>query len=229
MQTGDKSVNTMEQPTLPPHVRALQSEVEDLAHSPVRWESSSKLGGAMRLNIESGTPVIRYREFTVAGAAEELMHLKLGFSGIPRLSCPQNLHLVAQAATMLENALHHHIIFPELEELGYDPKRSECEGVTKQLDVISSADYSRIETKLALQAMFAMVYARAKLYCDDADFSARVDTIFQTVLLKNVRCAGEKVFTTIRRQSSCEAQACRPTFQSGLSALGIANHVSITG
>lgn len=227
MKTLERRGSTVNQPTLPPHIQTIQDEVEKLAHSSIRWELDPNLDGAMLSNIENSVLVIRYRDFTDAGAAEELMHFKLIFSGFPRLLCPQNCPFVSRATKILENTLHHHIIFPELYKLGYDPKRSECEGIARQLKILSSADYSRLEKDPGLQAMFAMVYARAKLHCDDSNLVANVDTIFQAGLLKNAHNAGEIVVTTIRGQSNFEAQALRTTLLSCLSALGIADHVRV--
>ncbi len=59
-------------------VDILRQEVEELAKTPITWRHVDDLGAAMSATISNGKPIIRYKHFSQAGAAEELLHLRLG-------------------------------------------------------------------------------------------------------------------------------------------------------
>lgn len=219
----------MPTPKLPPHLKKLQSEIENMVGRSIVWKESTGIGGEMCAEIQNGDPVICYRQFTEAGTAEELMHLKLHLLRIPRLKCPENLHLSMQVATMLDNALQHHIIYPELEKWGYDPKRTECNGVRKQLDKLERTDFARLKRESNLKALFAMVFARGKLDCCATDVTHRLDDLFSEKKLRGARIAGEKVINIIQQHEGTDPNTCRMTLERCLSALPQTNRVEIRG
>ena len=210
---------------LPSHLEDLQAEVEGLAGAPVRWEFSQDLSGAMCAAIEDG-PVIRFREFSEGGAAEELMHLKLGFSGFPRISYLSSLPWVKDVATMLQNVVQHHMFYPQLEKWGYEPTQTECQGIKKQLDVLESFDLSRLQREPHFQASFAMVFVRTKLDCRNDDVSARLDAIFSREELKRARTVGEEVISTVRQHVGNSPVEYRTTVEKCLSKLGVRDKVT---
>lgn len=209
-------------------LRHLQVEVECLAKFPVRWESSSCIGAAMSSCIENGVPVVRYRDFSEASAAEELMHLRLRLLGMPGVSYGPINNFGGQAASMLLNVLDHHLIFPELSHWGFEPMSSECRGVATQLSCVASADFSRLQHESQLEALFAMLYARAQLDCNDAAVLDRVNVIFCAPELANARDIGEQVVSAVRQlHTSPEQGAYRSTLATCLSVLGLTNIVTI--
>ncbi|MCF8130908.1 MAG: hypothetical protein K9N10_20545 [Deltaproteobacteria bacterium] len=157
---------------MPEPIQKIKNDIEDLSGASVRFKEDSGIQGAMKSEIEkeTGRAIIIYqneRKLCEGGVAEELMHLNLGYSGYPRISCPTNKKQACQAACILENVLHHSIIFPQLESLGYNPRDSEYSPVINSLDKIETADLKRLSDEPHLRAMFAVAYVRSKLFCQD--------------------------------------------------------------
>ena len=216
-------------PKLPLHLIKLQADIENIVGRSIVWKKTTGIDGEMCAEIQNDSPVICYRQFTEAGAAEELMHLKLLSLKIPRLACPENLHLSKQVAQMLDNLLQHHIIYPVLEKWGYDPKRTECNGIRKQLDTLECTNFVRLKNESALQALFAVVLARGKLDCCATDVNHRLDNLFSEKQLRGARIAGEKVISIIQQHLGTDPNTCRMTLERCLSALGQTNIVEIKG
>lgn len=205
-------------------------EVERLSRLAVRWEVSPDNAGAMSSTVEDGVPVIRYREFSEGGAAEELMHLRLTLSGMPRLSFPAGLSFVGQTATMLQNTVDHHVIYPELARWGYDPWASECRAIAKQLDGLDGLepmDPIRLQSEPQLNALVSMVYARARLDCRDTSILDRLDSVYSRVEFLSARNIGEQIVSTIREQGSPGPKACREIIAKCLEILDLENAITI--
>lgn len=215
-------------PVLPSQLQALVVELETLAQTPICWECLPEVGGVMCSLIKDGVPVIRYREWSEAGVAEELMHLRLMLSGV-QLSTPANRDLVAQTAIMLQNAVHRHVIYPVLTGWGYQPSVTECKGIVKQLSVLeSSTDLDRARTDPELEALMAMVYARGQLDCGAPNVMSRLDHIFSAEALLNAWQVGNQVTSLIQKQTDPSPDACRETFVECLDVLGLSNMITIS-
>lgn len=215
-------------PPLPLNLQELVAEVEALAKAQVSWECLPEIGGLMSSAIQDGIPTIRYREWSEAGIAEELMHLRLMLSGV-QLSSPENRHLVARTATMLQNIVHHHVIFPVLTEWGYQPSIAECNGISKQLSTLeNSNDLDRAKSDTELEALMAIVYARGHLDYITPDVVARLDSIFSADALSNARQIGNRVALAIRGQTEKSPEACLKTLVECLIVLGLSNVITIS-
>jgi hypothetical protein len=105
---------------LPDKLRILVNEIEAKAGCAICWEQDENLEAECKSNLEKGQPIIKYRKFTEHGSAHELLHLKLGLSGFPMCYYLGNLNWEFSAMSMLENVVHHLVIFPQLRQLGYD-------------------------------------------------------------------------------------------------------------
>lgn len=215
-------------PPLPLKLQELVVEVEALAKATVSWECHPEIDGLMRSAIQDGIPKIWYREWSEVGIAEELMHLRLMLYGV-QLSFPENRHLMAQTATMLQNVVHHHVIFPVLANWGYQPSIAECNGISKQLSTLeNSNDLDRATSDTDLEALMAIVYARAQLDCGTPDVIARLDSVFSADALSNARQIGNRVVSTIRAQTEISPEACLKTLGQCLDVLGVSNVITIS-
>ncbi|MCK4911393.1 MAG: hypothetical protein KAR83_07110 [Thermodesulfovibrionales bacterium] len=94
-------IKAMPIPQLPKHLRFLQNKIESMSGTPIIWNKSNSLEGMMSSNLDNNNPIIHYQEFTEAGAAEEMLHLELTLSGIPKLSCKDHLNISKQVALRL--------------------------------------------------------------------------------------------------------------------------------
>ena len=127
------------------------------------------------------------------------MHLKLAYSGYPQIFCPGNEKLACQAACILENVLHHSIIFPQLESLGYNPRDSEFSPVKHSLDQMEIADFERLPNEPYLRAMFAVAFVRSKLFrSDDIQLQERTDRIFGNADLVRVKEMAQRVMEKVK-------------------------------
>ena len=214
--------------SLPPLLQELAQEVGHLARVSIHWKESPDIAGAMSSAIEDGVPVICYRAFSEGGAAEELMHLRLTLSGMPRLSFPAGLSFVGQTATMLQNTMDHHLIFPELAKLGYDPWSSESRGVAKQLDGLNLIDSSRLQSEPQLNALVSMAYARARLDCRDTSVLEQLDSVYSGIEFLGARKSGEQIVSAVLEESSPRPESCRATIATCLGILGLSNVVTIS-
>ena len=213
---------------LRPQLQALLVEVETLAQASLCWDGSSEIGGAMCSLIENGVPTIRYRELSEAGVAEELMHLRLALFGL-QLSYPANRHLIAQTATLLQNVVHHHVIYPVLIEWGYQPSISECKSIAKQLLALEdSSDLARTTTDPELEALMATLYARGQLDCGDTEVISRLEHVFSAEALNGARQLGNRLISSIQNQTDPTPGACRETLVACLKVLGLSNMITIS-
>ena len=215
-------------PPLPLKLQELVLEVEALAKASVSWECLPEIDGLMSSAIQDGVPTIRYREWSEAGIAEELMHLRLMLSGV-QLSFPGNRDLVGRTATMLQNVVHHHVIFPVLAKWGYQPTIAECNGISKQLSTLENSNgLDRAKSDTELEALMAIVYARGQLDCGAPDVMARLDSIFSAGALSNARQIGNRVASAIRGQTEISPEACLKTLVECLNVLGLSNVITIS-
>ena len=123
----------------PPQLRAdvqeLLIEVERLAGAAVSWEEAPDLGAQMSSEFDdSGCPAIAYRDFSQRGAAEELLHLRLALPKHPDLRGDVTIGGMKDTVSMLANAVHHQIIYPQLEAMGFLPRKAQAKAVARQLD-----------------------------------------------------------------------------------------------
>ncbi len=157
------------------------------------------------------------------------MHLQLMLSGV-NLSYPTNRHLIAQTAIMLQNIVHHHIIYPVLTGWGYQPSITECKGIAKQLSILEKnpTNHDRARTDPELEALMAIVYARGQLDCGAPDIMSRLDNIFSAGALLNARRLGNQVTSVIQKQTDPSPNACREILGECLGILRLSNMITIS-
>ena len=154
---------------LPEYIQKIQSVIENFSGTSVVYKLDQTIAGNMMAKIENKIPVVRYREEppSIEGIAHELLHLKLEYEGYHLLLPPEQDRLISQTAVILQNVMHHHIIFPILERWGYNPRQGECCGTKNQLCILREADFNRLNNEQSLCSLFAMVYVRGMLDCND--------------------------------------------------------------
>lgn len=205
---------------LPLHIQKLFYEVDSLAESPVCFEYTPQLEGLMSACIQNDIPKINYRDWSEAGLAEELMHLKLMLCGV-LLTTKTNNHLIKQTAIILQNIIHHHVIFPELVRWGYKPNITECDGVSKQLIVLETNDLNRTATDSDLSALMSLVYARVLIDCGCPHIIARLDNIFSKTSMSKAKYIGINLVSIVRAQTELTAVASIKTLSSCLELLDL--------
>jgi hypothetical protein len=187
---------------LPSHIKQLQDEVEKLAGAPVRLIHDKTIDGEMSNEIEGEIPTIRYRDnFDDEGIAHELLHLKIEYNGYKRLSFPIGSNSIKWAAVILQNVVQHQMIFPHLETWGYCPKAIESGATQKVLDKMLDEiekDYSRLNDDQYFCSLFAMVYVKGKLDCNNEKLNETINRVFSNSLLYQVKQMGEAVVKMIR-------------------------------
>jgi len=210
---------------LPDKLRILVNEIEAKAGCAICWEQDENLEGECWSNVEKGQPIIKYRKFTEHGAAHELLHLKLGLSGIPKCYYLGNLNLEFSAMSMLENVVHHLVIFPQLRQLGYDA--DERGSIRKQLNQVRQKKFDRIADEPDLKAMFSMFYARAQMDTKDLDLQAKVQRVFADERLQLCRALGEKVIEVIRSRDLSKNQEAYAVLEEAIGVLGLSDTITI--
>ena len=217
----------------PEPIQKIKNDIEELSGVSVRFKEDSGIHGAMKAEIEKGTgrPIIIYqneKKLCVGGVAEELMHLNLGYSGYPRIFCPGNEKHACQAACILEHVLHHSIIFPKLESLGYNPRDSEYSPVKNSLGKIKTADFNRLPDEPYLRAMFAVTYVRSKLFCqNDIQLQERTDQIFEDDDLVHVKKIAQEVIEKVKNLPGKSKAEYMETLDHCLFELKLSDIVSI--
>jgi len=206
----------------------LIDEIEARAKAKIVWECCPDILGKMSAAIKDGVPTIQYRERSEYGTLEELMHLQLMYSGV-YLSSDTNDKYVQQAMTMLQNIVHHHVIFPTLIDLGGEPSINECVGISKQLSQLEdSNDLERTSSDRKLEALMAIVYARGQLDCGNDDTMAKLSDIYSKSALSNARRLGEEIASLIQLQADLSSHACRKTLAECLKRLGLTEDIKFT-
>lgn len=135
--------------------------------------------------------------------------------------------LVDQVATLLANCVHHHLIFPKLDEWGYNPGQCECEGISKQMDAAEITDLTRLANAPQLTALFAMVYARVQLFCNEASVVARVDRLYSSPSLAEAKLLGSQVASIIRECPEASMDAVHSTLRRCVAILRLSNDIEI--
>jgi hypothetical protein len=193
---------------LPPQLDEWRTEIESRAGYPIDWQPAPCLDGAMDSGWTERRPVIRYRDYSEAGVAEELLHLLLDLDGYPRLAADEIRTLDRTTATMLQNILQHAIIFPRLRALGYQPDQGECEATARQLRRLDEQklDVSRLADEAALRALLAVFYVRVRRHCDAGEVQSRVDEMFAGDEFSEVHrlARGLTDAITLTASSSCD-------------------------
>lgn len=214
---------------LPDKVEKLVKEVEKLTGTSIKWEEADTLRGRMSNDLVDGAPTIRYREFSIGAAAEELLHLKLRLSGYPRLKCPENLNITRQVMDMLQNVIEHQIIYPELESIGFKPRKTQASAVLKQFKQLSEVELGRLSKEPELRALFAIVYVRANVECDSDSLKKKLDSRFSHDRLKSVKNMAKELILTIQTSELLTRKDFITTAQRCLSILSLSHQIGIVG
>ena len=213
--------------SLPDRVGKLVKQVEKLAGTSIHWEAADSLKGTMSADLVDGIPTIRYREFSIKGAAEELFHLKLRLSGYARLECRENLNITVQVMDMLQNAIEHQIIYPKLESMGFQPRRTQNSPVSKQFRELSQVELTRLSEEPELRALFAMVYVRANVECDSDSLKEKLDSRFGHDRLKGVKNMASKLIQIIQTDELITREEFRTTVRQCLNVLSLGDQIKI--
>ena len=187
----------------------------------------------MMAKIENKIPVVRYREEppSIEGIAHELLHLKLEYEGYHLLLPPEQDRLISQTAVILQNVMHHHIIFPILERWGYNPRQGECCGTKNQLCILREADFNRLNNEQSLCSLFAMVYVRGMLDCNDINIQENLIHVFDDAMLQGARQMAEFIIQMIGSFVDISAAGYKSALNDCIVCLGlnadieIANHI----
>jgi len=211
----------MTRPPLPRRLEDLEGEIGGLFGREVTWEQDLSIGGAMTCLVERGAPRVRYREFTEADAAHELLHLRLLGTSYPEVTCNQRQRHALGAATMLSNCLQHSRIFPILEDWGYRPRQTESEGLSKQLTILRDSDFSRLLTEFGFKALLAMLYARALADCLSSELAGELKSICPTDIWGQVERMGTRVLRALDSAPMAEPAQAALILKGCLDHLGI--------
>lgn len=213
----------MDEPTRPaldPEVDAIRAEVEQLTGEAIEWRTDPDPKSRMRSTLRNGLyPQIWYRDFSQEGALEELLHIRLRLKGCPSLACHPNAKLTTQTRQLLENVVHHQIIYPEIRQMGYEP--SEDSGIAEMLEGLIATDLSRIAKEPPLQALFAAAYVRSRLDTDSKDIHRQYDAFFSDYRLGDAVALGNQACEIILNRRSDESGAIRDVYERCIDALGI--------
>lgn len=212
---------------LPDRLVSLVTEIEARAGRPIRWKEDKNLFGAMYSNVWKGQATIVYRDFTEEGAAHELLHLRLTYSGFPTLSCDGHLHITKQVMDMLLGAAQHIVIFPQLKEWGYNPHEAESRGIRKQLAQLEKEDLDRVSSEPDIRALFSMIYVRVFLECEDAKTQSEAERIFDDPRLQPCRALAKSVIAIFRAWDLRDNLEAHSALNEAIKVLGQSDHIEI--
>jgi len=216
---------------LPKEVRELKEEIELRIPGEVCFQESNdqEIQGAMTIKLIAGDLVVFAKDYSHAGAAEELLHAKLGLSGFmnPRPTKPNNI--AHQALTILHNLLQHAVIFPELEAMGYPRDDGECKAVARQFTKLAKQELesARIEEEPGLLALLAMIYVRARKHCSEAEFHRLTSGLYTQAGYSKAIAMGEGVFSAIDLGAGYTAEQYNETLSRCLDQLGFGEAVQL--
>ncbi len=197
---------------LPDRLKTLCAEVKQLSGREVIWKEDADVAGLMGSAIDhDGNPTISYQNFSEAGAAEELMHLKYqlkGFAGLKQKKGSVNRR-AQQAATMLQNSAHHFLFYPLLEEWGYNPRQAEAHSTRRQAKAIEE-NFAQTTVTDSFKAFCAMLYVRSLLDAMDEALVGEVSEFLEN-RVPEALSMGKKVSETIRNELGSSAAGYRAT------------------
>jgi hypothetical protein len=219
----------MTRPSLPRLIEDLETEIMGLFGHDVLWEHDPSLGGAMSSSVVDLTPCVRYRDFTEAGAAHELLHLRLLGSGFPQIRCYENQRHAWGAATMLSDCLQHAQIFPVLEAWGFRPRETETEGVAKQLTTLRTADLPRLSAEFGFVPLLAMLHVRAVVDCGSPDLAADLKSVCPGDLWQRMEQLSSWVLSVLNGVGHPNPDQARVVLEACLDHLGISAVATVTG
>ncbi len=216
---------------MPPEVLALQREVEKAVGVDVFWQEDDNLDGSMSVQWVNREPVIRFRPsgFSHAGAAEELLHMKLDLHGylIPQ----QTIHCKYefQALTILHNVLQHAVIFPLLEKMGYPRYKGECESVKRQFSKHNPSEFDseRFSQEPGLLALFAMLYVRMKRHCTAEELSGLMGNLYRKHGYSDTRRMADLVLDEICLNETSSPEVYNSNLRRCLKILGLSDAVDL--
>ncbi len=212
---------------LPDRLEIIVREIEAKAGRPICWKLDENLPGAMYNNVWKAQPTIVYRDFTEEGAAHELLHLRLTYSGFPTLLCDGNLPLAMQVMETLLGAAQHIVIFPQLKEWGYRPYEVQSRGIRKQLAQLKEEDFDRVSSEPEVRALFSMIYVRAFLESEDAEVQAEAERIFGEPRLEACRALSKSVIEILRGRNLRNNLDAYSALTEAIRVLGQSDHIEV--
>jgi hypothetical protein len=213
---------------LPPEVEAIKGEIEQRSGEEVWFTPSDDISGAMTAKwIGGNEPVVFFKEYSHAGAAEELLHLILDLDGCFRMQIPNGGQLITSAAIVLHNLLQHAVIFPRLETMDYSQDKGECESTLKLLSSLIEKYQSLQEVTLKPggTSLLAALYVRAKRHCTSATFESGLEPDFQQTGFLETLELGEELDQAIQLAANSSAEQYNAVLEKCVGILGLARHV----
>ena len=218
---------------LPEGVLEIQRELEKYAFCRVVWVEDREMRAAMQATWgEDGeTPTVRYSpgRFSHAGAAEELLHLRLDQVGYPRLYRPGANWAVCGAGTLLQNLLQHQIIYPQIRALGLLPGTGECRAASRLIESRlekSPEDVARCE-QYQLVAVTAVIYICSRVYCSPDALPAIDAAMNQIAEVAEARQLGARLLPQFDLNERTTDREYGDRIESIIAGLGLSGDLNI--
>jgi hypothetical protein len=176
-------------------------------------------GGA---RVENGIPIVYINienGLSEENIAHELLHLRFQYQGFPRTNFPQG-SLEALAAGELLSIMEHRILYPELENMGYDPHRSFATDVKNKLvpEFEKDSPYPGWG-RLMQECMFSIWYLRINLEVNDNNLIERIDNLYIEKAKKS-RIIGKRLSNVIKQENPDTAEKIKKTLKICFKVLG---------
>lgn len=214
---------------MPAVVANLKADVEAEAQVEIYFQGSDDEDGAMTFQWLPTGLVVFCRDYSHAGAAEELLHIRLDIRGFLRLRLLSNCHITRQAITALHNVFQHAVIFPQLERMGFSQDEGECISVFNQYDKYKEENFdsSRFQREPCLRALFAVFYVRAVRHCPDVKVQILKNSLFQNPGYADAKILGERVLPEINLDENTSPEHYNSVMKRCLNVLNLEDVVKL--
>lgn len=217
-------INTVFGIELPVNLQDLTEFIGEQSAQAVRFYKTTNPQAYEECGFEGKEPTVGLRDpdgLDLYNIAHGLCHLRCRIRGYPAsmtMHAAKDGQLVSDTCSDLQSLIEHQIIYPELEALGYQPKR-ETETIvinTFQTEKLTK----KVRERRAVRMALPIVYARVQLEVPAGETANEVEQWFlQTE--RQTRNLGRKIVSKIRNADLSDWRGYVQAFDDCMQLLGI--------